>query len=75
MGYFDAATLPTFDLFARNYCVCDHWFSALPLGTQANRLMTMAGEILVIDNAPVLLPNQALVYDWLTACASAHSRT
>jgi phospholipase C len=39
----------------------------LPLGTQANRLMAMAGESRIVDNAPVLLPDQPLVYDWLTA--------
>lgn len=66
MGYFDASSVPTFDFFARNYCVCDHWFSALPLGTQANRLMAMAGESLLLDNAGTFLPEQTLVYDWLT---------
>jgi phospholipase C len=67
MGYQTATTVPTFDFFAKNYCVCDHWFSALPLGTQANRLMAMAGESKVLDNAPLLLPSQDLVYDWLTS--------
>jgi phospholipase C len=66
MGYFDKEAVPTLDFFARNYCVCDHWFSAVPLGTQANRLMAMAGESLVLDNAEFLLPEQLLVYDWLT---------
>jgi phospholipase C len=66
MGYFNAESVPTFDIFAKNYCVCDHWYSSVPLGTQANRLMAMAGESLVLDNAPVLLPDQDLVYDWLT---------
>ncbi len=66
MGYFHAASLPTFDFFARNYCVCDHWFASLPLGTQANRLMAMAGESSVLDN-DLILPDQDLVYDWLTA--------
>ena len=66
MGYFGAASVPTFDFFARNYCVCDHWFSSLPLGTQANRLMAMAGESSLLDNASVFLPEQELVYDWLT---------
>lgn len=65
MGYYDASAVPVFDFFARNYCVCDHWFASLPLGTQANRLMAMAGESLVIDNAPAGLPFQKLVYDWL----------
>jgi phospholipase C len=67
MGYYDAAAVPVVDFFARNFAICDHWFAALPLGTQANRLMAMAGESLIIDNAPLLLPDQPLVYDWLTA--------
>ena len=66
MGYYDQSAVPVFDFFARNYVVCDHWFSALPLGTQANRLMAMAGESQVLDNASVFLPDQYLVYDWLT---------
>jgi phospholipase C len=67
MGYFTAASVPTFDFLVRNYCVCDHWYSALPLGTQANRLMAMAGESSLLNNAGVFLPEQDLVYDWLTA--------
>ncbi len=66
MGYFDQQSVPAFDFLAKHYCVCDHWFSALPLGTQANRLMAMAGQSLVLDNAGLMLPNQDLVYDWLT---------
>jgi phospholipase C len=58
--------LPVFDFFARNFVVCDHWFCALPTGTQANRLMAMSGESSIVDNAPVFLPEQGLVYDWLT---------
>jgi phospholipase C len=66
MGFFDAQSVPVFDFFARNFCVCDHWFAPLPLGTQANRLMAMAGESLLLDNAGSFLPEQQLVYDWLT---------
>jgi phospholipase C len=64
MGYYKADAVPTFDFLARNYCVCDRWFAPLPLGTQANRLMAMAGESEVIDNETGL-PNQPLVYNWL----------
>jgi phospholipase C len=66
MGYYDAAAVPIFDFFARNFAICDHWFSALPTGTQANRLMAMSGESSLVDNARVFLPDQPLVYDWLT---------
>jgi phospholipase C len=65
MGYFSAESVPTFEFFARNYCVCDHWFASLPLGTQANRLMAMAGESQLLDNSGLFLPEQPLVYDWL----------
>ena len=66
MGYYTAHDVPAFDFFARNYTVCDHWFSSLPTGTQANRLMAMSGTTSIIDNAPLFLPDQSLVYDWLT---------
>ncbi len=37
-GY-DQAAVPVFDFFARNFAICDNWFSPLPAGTQINRLM------------------------------------
>lgn len=67
MGYYDQEAVPVFDFFARNFAVCDHWFASLPTGTQANRLMAMSGTSGIVDNAPVFLPEQDLVYDWLTA--------
>ena len=66
MGYYTAHDVPTYDFFARNFAVCDHWFAALPTGTQPNRLMAMAGSSAILDNAKILLPDQHLVYDWLT---------
>jgi len=66
MGYYNAPSVPTFDFLARNFTVCDHWFAALPTGTQANRLMAMSGTTGIIDNAPLFLPDQPLVYDWLS---------
>jgi phospholipase C len=64
MGYFTGKQLPVTDRLARNCAVCDHWFSSLPAGTQANRLMGMAGYSLIAHNT-VPLPNHSLVYDWL----------
>jgi len=66
MGYYTQDAVPTFDFLARHYAVCDQWFAALPTGTQANRLLAMSGESQIVDNAPVFLPEQKLVYDWLT---------
>jgi len=65
MGYYTAPELPIFDFFARNFTVCDRWFSPLPAGTQPNRLMALAGFSKLGDNAPLYLPDQDLVYDWL----------
>lgn len=66
MGYYDAEGVPAFDFLARNFCVCDRWFTPLPLGTQANRLMAMAGESAIVDNMGLgSFPDQELVYTWL----------
>jgi phospholipase C len=65
MGYFTPEQVPVTDFFAQNFAICDHWFSSLPAGTQPNRLMAMSG-FTTIDVNQVPLPNQELVYDWLT---------
>jgi phospholipase C len=65
MGYFTAEQAPVTDFFAQNFAICDHWFSSLPAGTQPNRLMAMGG-FSTIDVNQVPLPDQDLVYDWLT---------
>jgi phospholipase C len=65
MGYFTAEQAPVTDFFAREFAICDHWFSSLPAGTQPNRLMAMSGTTR-IDVNQVPLPKQELIYDWLT---------
>ena len=65
MGYFTGEDLPTYDFFADNFAICDHWFSCLPAGTQPNRLMAMSGRSAIEKNT-IVLPDQPLVYDWLT---------
>jgi phospholipase C len=44
MGYYAAQHLPTYDLLARAFCVCDAWHSAIPGDTWPNRLYAMAGR-------------------------------
>ena len=66
MGYYAASEVPMFEFFAEKFLVCDRWFSALPAGTQPNRLMAMGGASFIDDNASMYLPDQDLVYDWLT---------
>ncbi|MGH7022461.1 MAG: alkaline phosphatase family protein [Caulobacteraceae bacterium] len=65
MGYYDAEAVPTYDFFARNFLTCDHWFAALPAGTQPNRLMAMAGYSSIFANGGFRVPHEYLVYDWL----------
>jgi phospholipase C len=67
MGYYDQAAVPVFDFFARNFAICDNWFSPLPAGTQINRLMAMSGESHIHHNVsdPFKFPEQKLVYEWL----------
>jgi phospholipase C len=43
MGYHTGAQLPALDHLARNFTVCDHWFSSVPGATWPNRLYSMAG--------------------------------
>jgi phospholipase C len=66
MGYYKADVVSALDFFARNYAICDGWFSSLPSGTQPNRLMAMSGESRIKDNVSLRpLPYQPLVYNWL----------
>lgn len=65
MGYFTKDQVPVTDFFAENFAICDHWFSSLPAGTQPNRLMSMSGFTNIdVNHTP--LPEQDLLYDWLT---------
>ena len=66
MSYFGAEQVPISHFFAKNFAICDRWFSAIPAGTQPNRLMSMSGETFIDVNHDIL-PQQDLVYDWLTA--------
>lgn len=66
MGYFTAEQTPVTDFLARNFAICDRWYSAIPAGTQPNRLMAMSGFSRIDVNQSLFLPEQDLVYDWLT---------
>ena len=65
MGYFGPDDAPVMKFFTENFRICDHWFCSLPAGTQPNRLMAMSG-FTRIDTNQVPLPDQELIYDWLT---------
>jgi phospholipase C len=44
MGYYNASDLPVYDHLARQYCVCNRWFSSVPGATWPNRLYAGAGR-------------------------------
>ncbi|MET3130828.1 phospholipase C [Oxalobacteraceae bacterium GrIS 1.11] len=44
MGYYNGADLPAYDFLARQFCVCDRWFSSVPGATWPNRLYAMSGR-------------------------------
>lgn len=43
MGYHTADHVPAFDELARQFCVCDRWFSSMPGPTFPNRYYALAG--------------------------------
>ena len=58
---------PMTAFLARNYCVCDHWFTPIPTDTHPNRFMALAGYS-KIDNTQGGFPepDHDLVFDWAT---------
>jgi phospholipase C len=44
MGYYSGADLPVYDHIAREFAVCDRWFSSVPGATWPNRLYAVAGR-------------------------------
>jgi phospholipase C len=45
MGYYGAAQLPVYDMLAREYAVCDHWFCSHVGPTWPNRFVAMTGDL------------------------------
>jgi phospholipase C len=44
MGYYSAVDVPVYDHLAREFAVCDHWFSSVPGATWPNRLYALCGR-------------------------------
>ena len=62
MGYYDGGELPVYDHLARNYCVCDHWFSSVPGATWPNRLFSItAGAESREDRSPPIYARRSFV--------------
>ncbi len=72
MGYYNAADVPVYDHLARQFAVCDHWFSSVPGATWPNRLYALCGRAARSrDDLPHNLPpmyNQPSFVRHLDAC-------
>jgi phospholipase C len=44
MGYYSASDVPVYDHLAREFAVCDRWFSSVPGATWPNRLYAICGR-------------------------------
>jgi len=67
MGLLTPQDLPTTSFLAREYAVCDRWFSPIPASTQPNRLMAVSGFTERDHTLSGLLPNQETLFQWLDA--------
>jgi phospholipase C len=65
MGYFDSRGAWMTSFLARQYCVCDRWFTPVPADTQPNRCMAFTGTTLVDTTESRLIPYRDHVFDWL----------
>jgi phospholipase C len=78
MGYYDLAaqaeldSLPTLHTLARNFAICDHWFSSMPGPTWPNRFFVHSGTCLGHVKMPsgvfhpnLHLYNQVTIFDLL----------
>jgi phospholipase C len=57
VGYYNRADVPVYDHIAREFAVCDHWFSSVPGATWPNRLYAICGRAAGSrDDLPLNLP-------------------
>jgi phospholipase C len=65
MAYFPSNLVPITTFLAKNFCVCDHWFSPIPTSTQPNRTMALCGDTAIFDTHTQLIPIGANMFDWM----------
>ncbi|MVM35465.1 hypothetical protein GO755_35920 [Spirosoma sp. HMF4905] len=65
MGFFKSTQVPITSFLARQYCVCDRWFSSLPTSTQPNRTMAFCGESAIYKTGLQVIPATGNLFDWL----------
>jgi phospholipase C len=72
MGIFPSSLVPISSFFARNYCVCDHWFCPVPTCTQPNRTVGFTGKTQIADGDfaqfardGLAIQTDTIIFDWL----------
>ncbi len=56
--------IPATSFLAREFMVCDHWFSAIPTDTHPNRLMSLAGYTKIDETSGKPPDHRGTVVDW-----------
>jgi phospholipase C len=62
MSYFDLGDLPVLHTLAKQYLICDHWFSSVPGPTWPNRFFVHSGTSLGHVDMPAGILHPALHY-------------
>ena len=65
MGYFTSEQVPVTHFLAKNFCVCDNWFSPLPTSTQPNRTMAFSGNSSIYKTEIQLIPLPGNIFNWM----------
>ncbi len=60
MGYFDQTSVPTYDLLAEEFTICDQWYASVAGATWPNRLYAVAGKADKSKNNPTGIPRYYL---------------
>ena len=65
MAYFPASLTPITTFLAKNFCICDHWFSPIPTSTQPNRTMAFCGYTPIYQTRTQVIQIEQNIFDWM----------
>jgi phospholipase C len=67
MGIFLSDQVPMTSFLARNFAVCDNWFSPIPTSTQPNRTLAFCGSSEIAESKTQFIPFKQIIFQWLEA--------
>lgn len=65
LSFFHSSKVYATSFLAKNFCICDNWFTPIPTGTQPNRNMAFSGDSFISDNGLLLKIGENNIFDWL----------